>query len=254
MKKTKRGVAAKAILQRLEIGPAFPRKISEDLKVPESTVKYNLRNIFLKLNLVKQLEDGKYALDSWNPEDLKIKNSYDHLNKMLFRQPTPDEIATNIQETPSFSRELLFKYISGYYEPTEDEIRISLKRIWYTVLLGLELEFPTEEEKNVNKIKKIIIKGLNSYITVEMQEWIRQDNLLLSLEKSKEYLKEFPEINPKIQRYFKENNLYITLKWSDYATHLLHSLPEFGGSMEMQPGNNPDEYIGAGFKGLIYTK
>lgn len=244
MTKSKRGEAAKAIRELLKKGPAFPTKLSEELNLPESTVKYNLRNILLNQGLIKQLEDGKYALDSWNPEDLKIKKSYDHLRKLLFRQPTPEEIAADIQETPSNSRDMLFKYIPGYYEPIEHEKEISLKRIWYTIILGLEIEFPSAEENIAHEKLKITIKGLNHYNSVQMKKWIKQDNITFSKEKSRDYLREFPEMKPKIQRYFKGNDLYIILEWSDYAIHLLQAMPEFNGFITMSYTNYPNEAIG----------
>lgn len=145
MANRKRGEATKAILQRLKKGPAFPKQLSEELKLPESTVKHNLRKILLDQGSIKQLNDGKYALDSWNPEDLKIKNSYEHLRKLLFRQPTPEEISALIQDTPSNSRDMLFKYIPGYYEPSEYEKEISSRRILSTICLGLEID-PTIDE------------------------------------------------------------------------------------------------------------
>jgi hypothetical protein len=139
---------------------------------------------------------------------------------------------------------MLFKYIPGYYEPTEAEKEISLKRIWYTIVLGLEVEFPTAEERNANKQMKMIIRGLNRYITIEMQKWMKQDDIIFSQEKSRDYLKKFPEMNPTIQRYIKKNDLYIILEWSDYAFHLLHSIPEFGGSLTFDLKNYPNELIG----------
>jgi hypothetical protein len=242
MTRRKRGEATKAILQRLKKGPAFPKKLSEELNLPESTVKYNLRNILLSQGSIKQLDDGKYALESWNPDDLKIKNSHEHLSKLLFRQPTPEEIAALIQETPSRSRDMLFRYIPGYYEPTEDEKETSLKRIWYTICLGLDIKFPTDDEKIANKQLKMTIRGLNHYNSIEMQKWMKQDNIIFSQEKSRDYLREFPEMNPKIQRYFKKNDLYIIIEWSDYAIHLLHSMPEFDGFLTIRFEN--DEIIG----------
>lgn len=71
------------------------------------------------------------------------------------------------------------------------------------------------------------IRGLRGS-SGSMKEWMEQNDIPFSKEKSREYLKEFPEMNPKIQRCFKEDDLYVILEWSDYAIHLLHSVPEFG--------------------------
>jgi hypothetical protein len=57
----------------------------------------------------------------------------------LLRNPRPEELAGMIKKSPSEARDLLFKYIPGYREPTQEEILSSEKVLWKTIALGITL-------------------------------------------------------------------------------------------------------------------
>jgi hypothetical protein len=114
---SKRGEAPWKIMARLEKGPAYPWELEKDLCIPYKTILYNLTKSNLKnFNIVKKLDDGRYALKSYSDEENRIRNSYEVLSRKLLRSPTPDEFAGQIKNLPDAARNLLFKYLPDYCE------------------------------------------------------------------------------------------------------------------------------------------
>ena len=87
--KKKRYQASRAIIERLEKGAATPKQLSDELLIPPNTVMHNLRRFLPALGLIKQLPDGKYCMRWSEPEEFRVKSTYDTLRKKLLRPPTP---------------------------------------------------------------------------------------------------------------------------------------------------------------------
>ena len=102
-----------------ENGPASYDDLSINIPLPKRTVEYDIRNILLKrFGLVKKLPNDKYSL-IWYEED---KYAIENLRRKLLRNPRSEELAGLIKKTTWEAKDLLYKYIPGYREPTEDEI------------------------------------------------------------------------------------------------------------------------------------
>lgn len=117
-------------------GPASYEKISKDLGMKQGTVESAVRNVLLKKHgLVKKLPNDKWAL-KWYVDDEETARI---LKMKLLRNPQPEELAGIIKRSIADARELLVKSISGYREPTDEEITSSAKVLWMKIVSGLDL-------------------------------------------------------------------------------------------------------------------
>jgi len=121
--------ATRQIFERLEKGPAYPRQLAEELGIGESTIKYNLGKTLPKLGLIKQLGDGRYVSKYYCEEEGTVKAAYELLRRKLFRSPKPEEVAHMIREKPEEARDLLFKYVQDYSEPTKEQIGLVSRQL-----------------------------------------------------------------------------------------------------------------------------
>jgi hypothetical protein len=103
----KRGEATKRILERLKREPAYPKVISDELGIPISTVNHNLRNVLRELGLIKQLKNGKYAVQEFSPQIEEVKDTYDRMRRKLLRSPKPEEMAY-LLEIPLLRLEIFY--------------------------------------------------------------------------------------------------------------------------------------------------
>ena len=210
----KRIEATKEILDRLKSGPAFPKQISDELRIPLSTVYYNLRKTLPKLGLIKQLDDGKYAIIEFSPEGEKVKEAHDRMKRKLFRSPKPEEMAYVLGEPPAKVRDLLYHHVPSYSEPTTEEIKRSNKKLWIVLNTGLDL--PDGNALIRDGIKQIKIYG-------EVEEDILIANYRrhtkgvyfdrVRFNRSRSYLREFTDMAPKISTERKDDWLFITIDW-----------------------------------------
>jgi len=139
MAKYRKLEATRLIHERLLKGPAHPRQLSKELGMGESTIKYNLRETLPRLGLIKQLHDGRYVSIFFCEEESNVRAAHESLKRKLFRSPNPEEIAPLIKEKPGDARDLLFKYIEGYSEPTEEQIRLSSMTQLEMICYGIDL-------------------------------------------------------------------------------------------------------------------
>ena len=160
-RKAKKGEAIKIVLDRLEKGPATPSVLEDDLGLNHSAVMNILRDsIPAKIGLIKQLSDGKYAVKWHSSEENDVKSSYNLLKRKLLREPTPEEISGLIKCVPNHARDLLFKYIPGYREPTVNEIALSSRNLYKTIVWG-SIEPLRKSELYEKDIFKLIAKGID---------------------------------------------------------------------------------------------
>jgi hypothetical protein len=216
MSSRKRGDATKMIIERLEKGPAYPKQISDDLGLPESTVKHNLLKVLPSLGLVKQQPDGKYAVKWFDSKEHEVRNKYECLQRRLLRPPLPDEMASFIKEEPLQARNLLFKYIPEYLEPCEMNQAASRIDLLEMIIAGLDI--PDKESLLNEGIITIETRGLDSDA---LEAYLNDPASFPSLDRAKAYLAEFPDMKPDIQCQKKGDQLIFTFIWSDYAKCIL---------------------------------
>jgi Mn-dependent DtxR family transcriptional regulator len=97
---------ARKIIDRLEEkGPATPKQLRDELVVHKNSVNRNLRGILLKkLGIVEKLDNDKYGLKWHLPEEDEVKLHYHRTKRKLKRNPTPEEMAGLIKESPDDAR------------------------------------------------------------------------------------------------------------------------------------------------------
>jgi len=118
------------ILLSLDKKPAFPKQIEEDLRLGHSTVMAALRDSLLaKHGIIIQLSDGRYALKWYDSDEDVVRIQYEQIHEKLLRNPLPEEFAGIIRKTPSEARDMLYKNIAGYREPTSEEIIVLHQKI-----------------------------------------------------------------------------------------------------------------------------
>ena len=215
--KRKRYQASRAIIERLEKGPATPKQLSDELLIPPNTVMHNLRKFLPGLGLITNLPDGKYCMRWSEPEEFRVKSFYYTLGRKLLRPPTPLEISTMINKRSDESRELLFKYIPAYQEPSEDEIKSSARALFKTVILG-KLSLPSRQDWFERGIARVIIEGLDNQILDEILE-AKSENR----EDAKSYLDEFPGMTPNIEFEEKDGLARYKIELSNEANRALGS-------------------------------
>ena len=218
-----RGEATKKIKDRLERGPAHPKELSDELKIPLSTVKHNLyKGKLVQLELIKQLPDGKYAMKSYDLEEDMIKNAYNLLKKRLLRSPKPEEIAYLIKRSPVDARNLLFKYICGYSEPTANEIEAAAKRVWSCIFLGMDFGSIDVPDYDLDH-QEVSLKSIDifAYCGIEVDRPV-------SSEAARSYLRECPEMEPRIVSTVNGNKLVIEAVWDEEVSAYISKFPQYG--------------------------
>jgi hypothetical protein len=233
----KRGEATRKILERLEKGPAFPKQISDELGISMSTVNYNLRKVLPDLGLIKKLPDGKYVTKLWNSEKDKVERAYEEFHSKLFRSPLAEEIAGRIGETPSRARDLLFKYIPNYSEPSEYEIRTETKKVWWA-LMTFALDWPKHEELINEGIDEALIIGMDEMafkflvlnrdvITQHPRYDCPHENKFIN----EDYFRKNLDITPELHKSRNGNRLCLQITWPDFAKSVFSKLPEYYKSL-----------------------
>jgi len=215
--KRKRYQASRAIIERLDKGPATPKQLSDELLISPSTVMHNLRKFLPGLGLITNLPDGKYCTRWREPEEFRVKSSYDTMRKKLLRPPTPHEISAMINKRSDESKELLFKYIPAYQEPSEDEIKSSARALFKTIILE-KLSLPSRQDWFKKGIASVILEGLDNQILEEILE-AKSENR----EDARSYLNEFPGMTPNIEFVEKDVQAKYTIELSNEANRALGS-------------------------------
>ncbi len=218
-----RGEATKKIKERLERGPAYPKQLSDELKIPLSTVKHNLyKGKLVQWDLIKQLPDGRYVIKSYDLEEDTIKNAYNLLKKRLLRSPKPEEIAYLIQKGPGEARDLLFKYIPGYSEPTATEIETAAKRVWDLIFWGMDFGSIDMPDYDLDR-QDVSFKSIDFWAFFGIEEYRP-----VSSEVAMSYLRECPEMKPRIISTVNGNKLVIEAVWDEEVSAYLSKFPQYG--------------------------
>ena len=219
----KRGDASFLILKYLgDNGPASYEKISKDLGIPQSTVENRIRKILIKRHgLVRKLSNDKLAL-IWYTDDEETAKI---LKRKLLRNPRPEELAGLIKKSPSEARDLLFKYIPGYREPTQEEILSSAKVLWKTIVLGITL--PSKNDLFKRGITKAIFIGLDPETLNDI--WAKECSSQLCCD----YLNGFPEMKPEITSEENGDKIKYEVKWSDDVKDILHEINSWRETVEI---------------------
>ena len=223
MVKRMKGEAALQIIKYLvDNGPATYSELERELAIPPRTIENALREILLKRHkLVKKLSNDKYALIWYVEEDMKIRN----LKRKLQRNPQPEELAGLIKKSPSEARDLLFKYIPGYREPTQEEILSSEKVLWKTIALGITL--PSKNDLFKRGIIKAVFIGLDHETLNEILAKECSSPLFC------DYLNEFPEMKPEITSEENGDKIKCEVKWSDDVKDILHEINSWRETVEI---------------------
>ena len=116
------------------------------------------------------------------------------------------------------SRELLFKYIPAYQEPSEDEIKSSERALFKTIILG-RLSLPSSQDWFKRGITRVILEGLDSQILDEILE-AKSENR----EDARSYLDEFPGMTPNIELEETDGQARYTIELSAEANMALGSM------------------------------
>ena len=197
-----------------------------------------------------KLPAGKYALKWHLPDEYKVKDCYNNMKCKLLRNPTPQEISGLIKERPNEARDLLFKYIPGYREPTEEEISSATNKVLGMVILGAwdELSSPNiKKEWFEQGIDKVIIEGIDQASFNELLE----NKSLISLDETRSYLEDFPEMKPKISRDREDTQISYKIEWPDDINNLLYSSDHWSQQFEVRVPKRFDQEKYQKYKALL---
>jgi hypothetical protein len=155
------------------------------------------------------------------------------MKRKLFRSPKPEEMAYELKKPPAKVRDLLYLHVPGYSEPTAEEIGRSNEKLWKTINMGLDL--PNNNELLAAGIRKIEVAGMDEDILYSNYHRYKESFNRADFIKSKIYMREFPEMAPKIIQSREDDIQYITIEWGYELTQLLPELsrtdPETGHNM-----------------------
>ena len=229
------------ILLRLDKKPALPKQIVDDLQLNHSTVMYALRDSLLaKHGIIIQLRDGKYALKWYDSDEDVVRIKYEQIHEKLLRNPLPEEFAGIIRKTPSEARDMLYKNIAGYREPTSEEISSSENRLFKKIAVGswLKNDGPTNKKSFYeNGIKLITVKGINKEILEEILAGIDPD----PYNDSRRYLKKYPLMESIISKIPRDKELHYKIEWSADARQTLRTIEPWNQIAEARIPEKFDE-------------
>ena len=240
----KRYEASRMIIERLEKGPATPKQLSEELRIPYNTVIHNVSVFLPSLGLIVKLPNDKYTMRWILPEEYEIKNAYQKLQKKLVRSPTPDEISGFIRRSPGESRGLLFKYIPSYLEPDHDKISSSAHAVFELIVAG-KLDLHSKKYWFEKGIEKVTFVGLDQH-TLE----ILKDGLIQA--EARNYLKDFPDMAPDIQIEETGRQLIYHINHSDEARKILNKLSLLDRMSEIRVPSRLDRERYLKYRSLIH--
>ena len=231
---TKRGRYVWMIHDRLEKGPATPKQLSKELKIPYRSVTNNIKKL-RDQNSIQKIDNDKYALigSSKTEPESEIEESYSKLKRKFMRNLTPDEIASDLKKLPDEAIDLLFKYVTDYREPTEEEIYSASFKVLGMVIRGAwdELDPPKSKkewfEQGIDKV--VVIEG----IVQESFNKLLENKPQFSLDEARSYLGEFPEMKANITPVENGNHFFYKIEWSDDARNVLHQLRPWDHTAEI---------------------
>jgi hypothetical protein len=210
------------ILLELDKKPARSKQLEDVLVLHHSTVMYALRySLLAKNGIIIQLPDGRYALKWYNSAAEAIQMRYQNFREKLLRNPSPEEFAGIIEKTPDEARELLYKHIRGYCEPTSEEIAAARNILFKKIVYGswLENELPTSKKALYEKGTHIIkADGLDS----DTLDEILKNICSVSQEDTENYLKKYPDMKFTVNFKSKDEILHFKIIWSEEAKEALH--------------------------------
>jgi hypothetical protein len=214
----------KKLIERLERNPARPKELEDEFGYPHNTVMHSLKHSkFAESGIIIQLPDGRYttksAIKKFTSEEEQIKASYELLKRKLLRPPTPEEISGYIKLTPDEAKPILFKYIPGYREPSQEEIARSANDLWKLLVYSC-LDLPGKKAWFDKGIIKIVFEGIDQLTFNEFLE----NSYSISLEVAREYLDANPDMKPKI--IFKEEagEILYKVEWSEDVKRFLYMI------------------------------
>ena len=212
------------ILLHLDKNPALPKQIVDDLRLGHSTVMYALRDSLLAKNgIIIQLSDGRYALKWYDSDEDAVRRTYEQICGKLLRNPLPEEFAGLIRKTPSEARDILYRYIAGYREPTSEEISSSENRLFKKIAIGswLKNDGPTcKKSLYENGMKLITVEGINEELLKEILAGIDPD----PYNDAQSYLKKYPLMESTISMIPHDKELHYKLDWSADARQTLRMI------------------------------
>lgn len=219
-----RNAATKKIKDRLEQAPARPKQIMDDTGLGKSTVTHNLseKGLLVKLGLIKKLDDGRYAMKGFDLEEERIRDAHNLFKKRFLRSPRPGELAYAIRETPEKTRDLLYKYVPGYSEPSDEEIRAATDDVWNLIFWGIDYSSIEIPDYDLN-IHEVTFKSIDCFGFCEIEEYRP-----VSSERATNYLRECPEMKPEFVCTWNGNKLIIEAVWNEEISGFLKRFPQYG--------------------------
>jgi len=108
------------ILRRLIKGPAYPRDLRKELKLPRNVVYYHISR-FIKYGIVKKLKDRRYAFINYVEGEEAVVKAVKKWKDVAFRYPTIMEIANETGIKPEDAELLAYKTKgkTGWFRPNQ---------------------------------------------------------------------------------------------------------------------------------------
>jgi hypothetical protein len=241
------------ILLHLDKKPSFPKQIEDELDIHHSTVMYVLRKSLLAKNgIIIQLSDGRYALKWYDLDKDAIIRKFGQIREKLLRNPLPEEFAGPMSKTPSEARDILYRYIIGYREPTSEEIRSTEDRLFKKIVLGSwsKNSWPIDKKSLYEKgIKRIIIKGISKEILEEILAGV-DPHLIGDAQK---YLKNYPLMESTSLVASHDTEIHYKLNWSADARQAFRTIEPWNQTAEVRIPEKFDESLHFALEGFWDT-
>jgi len=152
----------------------------------------------------------------------------ENLKMKLLRNPCPEEFAGIVKKPPSEARELLVKYIAGYREPTDDEITSSAEALWMRIVAGLDL--PNKKYWFERGVVTVSVEGIDEKTLNKILVYKSP----VMMDEAINYLREFPDMEPKVVVKEEGNLARIKVEWSDDAKRTLYPIDFWKQTLEFK--------------------
>ena len=198
---------------------------------------YDLReSILAKNDIIIQLDDGRYALKWYDSDVDTVKKKYEQISEKILRNPSPEEFAGLMKKTPSEARDMLYKFIAGYHEPTSDEIVSSEKLLLKKIVLAFwaKSSLPTDKKSLYERgIRKIIVQGIDKETLEEILAGIESN----SYNDAQVYVKKHPSMESTISPLSRDKNQlqdteHYKTEWSEDARCTLRTIKPWNQTAE----------------------
>ncbi|MEM3752926.1 MAG: winged helix-turn-helix domain-containing protein [Candidatus Bathyarchaeia archaeon] len=169
------------ILKRLIESPAYPRELMKELGVTRNAIYYHI-NRFAKYGIVKKLRDNRYAFVGYFDEEEAVVQVVNKWKSIAFRYPTVSEIANETGLKIEDAERLAYKTRdrTGWFAPNEAIIESSREKLGEVLVCATYMRNGKVNENG------------------QSEDFDYKDDMEI-VEEAKRFLKEHPEMLPKIK-------------------------------------------------------